>query len=160
MPDENDIRNLLRLKRFEQPPPDYFDRFLREFQHRQRAELLREPVWKIALHRVQAFFSELAVPQFGYAAATTAVLLMAGMLSMKIISGAGAHSTVAIAQAPGAGSRVALTENRFALDPNIRLTDWNTFPRQQVLPAAQTTAMHPRYVIDVRPVSYEPPTSF
>ena len=39
------VSKLLRLKRYEQPPPGYFDDFLREFQRRQRAEALRRPAW-------------------------------------------------------------------------------------------------------------------
>ena len=31
----DDISKLLRIKRFEQPPPEYFERFLQEFKDRQ-----------------------------------------------------------------------------------------------------------------------------
>jgi hypothetical protein len=34
--DENEIGKLLRLKRFEQPPPGYFENFLHEFHRRQQ----------------------------------------------------------------------------------------------------------------------------
>ena len=37
---EDEIGKLLRLKKFEQPPPGYFDNFLHEFHRRQRDELL------------------------------------------------------------------------------------------------------------------------
>ena len=42
--DDDDIALLLRLKRYEQPPPDYFENFLSEFRRRQRDEFLRQPV--------------------------------------------------------------------------------------------------------------------
>ena len=52
---EDQIGKLLRLKKYEQPPPGYFDNFLHEFHRRQRDELLKEPVWRIALQRAQDF---------------------------------------------------------------------------------------------------------
>ncbi len=56
--DQEEISKLLRLKRFEQPPPEYFEKFLQEFKDRQRSQLLREPAWRIAWDRLCAFFGE------------------------------------------------------------------------------------------------------
>jgi hypothetical protein len=42
---DDDIAQLLRLKRYEQPPASYYETFLSEFRRRQRDELLRQPVW-------------------------------------------------------------------------------------------------------------------
>ena len=54
---DDEIRRLLRLKRYEQPPPDYFENFLYEFRRRQRQrdELLRQPIWRICLRRAEGF---------------------------------------------------------------------------------------------------------
>ena len=52
---DNKIARLLRLKRYEQPPPDYFENFLSEFRRRQRDELLRQPSWRIWFKRAQSF---------------------------------------------------------------------------------------------------------
>jgi hypothetical protein len=52
---EDDIALLLRLKRYEQPPPAYFENFLSEFRRRQRDELLRQPVWRICFERAHGF---------------------------------------------------------------------------------------------------------
>ena len=82
---ENDIGTLLRLKRHEQPPPGYFDNFLHEFHRRQRAELLREPLWRIGLRRAQDFMVQLSVPSLtSYPAAATAVVILAAVLSFKM----------------------------------------------------------------------------
>ena len=53
---EEKIARLLRLKRYEQPPPGYFENFLLEFRRRRRRdELLREPLWSICVERVRDF---------------------------------------------------------------------------------------------------------
>ncbi len=59
--DDNEIGRLLRLKKYEQPPPGYFENFLHEFHRRQRDELLRQPLWKIALGRAQDFMMSLTL---------------------------------------------------------------------------------------------------
>src|SRR6516162_3896470 len=49
------IARLLRLKRYEQPPPGYYENFLDEFRRRQRDELFREPFWSICVDRMRNF---------------------------------------------------------------------------------------------------------
>ena len=53
--DDNEIGKLLRLKKYEQPPPGYFEDFLHEFHRRQRDELLREPLWSLVWQRISRF---------------------------------------------------------------------------------------------------------
>src|SRR5580765_5340206 len=73
---DNEITKLLRLKKFEQPPPGYFDNFLHEFHRRQRDELLKQPLWRICLQRAQDFMFRLNVPGLAsYPLAATAVLI-------------------------------------------------------------------------------------
>jgi hypothetical protein len=55
-PFRNDhIARLLRLKRYERPPPGYFENFLHEFRRRQRDELFRQPLWRTCVERVEGF---------------------------------------------------------------------------------------------------------
>src|SRR3984893_18736525 len=83
--DDNEIAKLLRLKRYEQPPPGYFENFLHEFHRRQRDELLREPLWRICLQRAHDFMLRLNVPALtSYPAAVTALLVCAAVISFKI----------------------------------------------------------------------------
>src|SRR5205814_4299782 len=82
---EDEIGKLLRLKRYEQPPPAYFENFLHEFHRRQRDELLRQPLWRICLQRAHDFMFRLNVPALtSYPAAVTAVLVCAAVISLKV----------------------------------------------------------------------------
>src|SRR5215475_1133772 len=53
---DTEIARLLRLKRYEQPPPGYFENFLHEFHRRQgrRDELIRQPLWRICFERAKS----------------------------------------------------------------------------------------------------------
>ena len=160
MPSETEIQNLLKLKRYEQPPQEYYEQFLRDFQHRQRAELIRKPLLDIALHRIQAFFSEPLFSQLAYAGATAAVLLVAGVASAKIMSTGSAESSAPMALASVAPVRHSVPAQSYMglVESQIRLADWTTLPSQPV--SARVRGTNPHYVIDSRPVSYEPPSSF
>ena len=83
--DDKEIAALLRLKRYEQPAPDYFENFLHEFHRRQRDELLRKPLWRICAERAHDFMLRLNVPALGsYPAAVTAALVCAAIISLKV----------------------------------------------------------------------------
>src|SRR3954464_2457737 len=85
---DEEIGKLLRLKRHEQPPPGYFDNFLHEFHRRQRAELLKQPLWRIALQRAQDFTFQLNIPSLtSYPVAAAAVLVCAAVLSLNVSRG-------------------------------------------------------------------------
>src|SRR5207249_10386649 len=83
--DDNEIGRLLRLKKYEPPPPGYFENFLHEFHRRQRDELLRQPLWRIALGRAHDVMMSLNVARIAsYPVAATAVLLCAAVISLKV----------------------------------------------------------------------------
>lgn len=156
MPEDFDeISKLLRLKRFEQPPPAYFEDFLQEFKHRQRSQLLREPAWRIAWDRVTAFFGEHTPARIGYGLASTAVLIVAGITSFNILQSRPIPEMAAIARAPhGTAQQAAyLSLNTQAPMPGLPTLDSRM--------AQMAAGFPPRYVMDTRPVSYEqPPSSF
>ncbi len=137
MLDENQLQTLLRLKRHEQPPPGYHERFLEEFRRRQRAELLRRPLWQIALDRVQNFFGEHRPQPYAYATAAACALAVLAAVSVQSFEQENAGSAVAVAPATEPATAPVRVSHRTA--------------------SAET---QPRYVIDSRPVSYEPPFSF
>lgn len=142
MPDETEIQKLLRLKRYEQPPAGYYDKFLQDFHRRQRAELLRQPAWKIALERMETFFSEHSLGRYAYSGATAVVLLFGGILSYNMVSTSG---PVPVAK---------------AAKPAIQLASTTTTSTPVYSAQASVQTTQPHYVIDSRPVSYERPFSF
>jgi hypothetical protein len=158
MLDETDIQRLLRLKRHELPPAGYHEKFLQDFHRRQRADLLRQPVWKIAVERMGAFFGEFTMVRGGYAAATAAVLLFAGVASFKMLNDNGVSPTQLGANHVS-GSSPKIAENSPA--PGGLNLDGHYVQATPSLPARDTTQISdPHYVIDTRPVSYERPFSF
>jgi hypothetical protein len=80
MTDEQ-LSALLRLKRYEQPPAGYFDKLLTDIHRRQRAELLRRPLWKIVLDRIQSFFGERSLGNLAYGGAMAAVAALRSSVS-------------------------------------------------------------------------------
>ena len=85
---DNEIARLLRLKRYEQPPPGYFENFLHEFHRRQRNELLRQPLWRICWERAQDFMFRLDVRSLAsYPVAAAAVCGMRGSHFIEDLSG-------------------------------------------------------------------------
>jgi len=188
------LSRLLRLKRYEQPPPEYFENFLREFHRRQRADMMRRPAWRLALDRaesaVESFFGRFTLSQTAYGLASVAVLAVAGVMTLNLIQHPGTTTpTLALNSAPNTTNTIVVAQvappvtvaamvpvrvqseatapagllafqaevgNNFTLDPRIRLPESD---RPQAVRTGMT-GRQPRYVLDARPVSYEPPFSF
>jgi hypothetical protein len=164
------ISALLRLKRFEQPPPGYFDQLLSEVHRRQRSELLHRPLWKIAIERTQVFFSEHSMGNFSYAGAMAALLVVGvtaiGLLTPAKTESNRAGSAIVENTAPATAptvvpvneSRIEPGSNRMlVLGPQGDGAMLLAGPRHEV-PSSGTLA--PRYIIDARPASYEPASSY
>ena len=71
-----DIHKLLHLKRYERPTSDYFERFLDQFNDRQRSELLRQPTWNLLWERLVGVFPEFRVPNLAYAGVAAAAVVL------------------------------------------------------------------------------------
>jgi hypothetical protein len=154
---DTEIARLLRLKRYEQPPPGYFENFLHEFHRRQRDELLRQPVWRICLERAQKFMSQLDMRSLAsYPTAVAAMLVAAAIFSLKVYQ---QPQTARVAtQSPLTLSIPVNAEQEWNLASPVGMHPLRTQP---VGFRAQThRAAPPRYVLDSVPVSYEPTFRF
>jgi hypothetical protein len=159
---EEQIGKLLRLKKYEQPPPGYFDNFLHEFHRRQRDELLKEPVWRIALQRAQDFMFRLNVPGLAsYPAAVTALLICVGVVSLKVYQTPEAMNVAAQNRAPVVAT-TTLSDSNWSLSNPVTTRDLGPSLVRAVKDSSKThrVAAPPRYVLDSTPVSYEPAFRF
>ena len=152
---DNEITKLLRLKKFEQPPPGYFENFLHEFHRRQRDELLRQPLWRICIDRTRDFVLSFNLGTLtSYPAAVTAVLVCAAVISLRIYQ-TPAPATVAVQNRPVLAVP-ANADDEWTLASPVATRVFNTRSLRNIKESAQThRSGTPRYVLDSVPVSYE-----
>ena len=182
--DFSSLQTLLRLKRYETPPADSVEDFLFEFHRRQRAELLRRPLWRIALDRVESLFAvpTFAAPRLAYAGSCAVALTLAatGMLSRG-------YKTPDVAKVPPAvpptlsehidlatpvtvdrggvrfaGGNVNIDTNDFRFSAPAARGSSHSNPAAMtttMAPASRTYSVQPRYVLESQPVRYEPRSS-
>lgn len=167
---ENEIGKLLRLKRYEQPPQGYFEEFLHEFHRRQRAELLRQPVWREWLQKVQDGMLELNLPALTSSRAVmAAVVVCAALLSINVYRDTEPVTNVAVAPvkravpvaSPTQQAAVAVASNdeaSWSLSSPVAVRAMDASALRSAREHIQThrLAAPPRYVLDSTPVSYEP----
>lgn len=132
------VSRLLRLKRYEQPPPGYFEDFLAEFQSRQRAEVIQRPLWAIAWDRVARFLAPPTLPR----------LAMAGSFAAVVLA-----STVLIEPEMEVASPMEKTSFSLAASaPSLPL------PKTSLRPARPLSSV--QYVLPANPVGYVSTRSF
>ncbi len=142
MTSEENLSKLLRLKRYEQPPPGYFEDFLREFQARQRAELARPTFWETLQERLFSVVPTFQIPRLAYAPALAVALAASVFVMVRPSSQTAAH----------------LTGNHQLLS----LTSPQTMTIGEPAPsAAPSPGSHSvQYVLPSRPVKYASSRSF
>jgi hypothetical protein len=158
MLDEQQVQQLLRLKRFEQPPPGYFDQALQEFHRRQRAELLRRSVFRIWWERTASGLFTFRVARYAYAAAFAIFCVLAALVGFGTFnSSPGPYVTASsmVGSIPFAsGSRAGV--GRLTLNHKFEWADRERGRLQLAPSVAPSNTSLPRYVLDGRhPVSTE-----
>ena len=159
---EEQIGKLLRLKKYEQPPPGYFENFLHEFHRRQRDELLKEPVWRIALQRTQDFLFRLNIPGLAsYPALATALVICAAVISLKVYQTPETVNVAAQNRAPVVAT-TTIPDSQWSLSSPVTTRDLGPSLVRTVKESSKThrVTAPPRYVLDSTPVSYEPAFRF
>ena len=154
---EEQIGQLFRLKKYEQPPPGYFENFLHEFHRRQRDELLKEPVWRIALQRTQDFLFRLNIPGVAsYPALATALVVCAAVISLKVYQTPETVNVAAQNRAPVVAT-TTVPDAQWSLSSPVTTRDLGPSLVRSVKDSSKThrVAAPPRYVLDSTPVSYE-----
>jgi hypothetical protein len=159
MLDEQQVQQLLRLKRFEQPAPGYFEQTLDELHYRMRAGSVSRSTGNPSTRfsRLQEFFSNLnsfRVPQAAYAGAFAIFLVVATLMGTGVWSPRPKfdvyNSTASVSQNDNGGivgGRIQLTA--------LRSGEQDIFPT--IKPSDNVT---PRYILGGQPVSYNTPSSF
>jgi hypothetical protein len=156
---DTEIARLLRLKRYEQPPPGYFENFLHEFHRHQRNELLRQPLWRICLERAQNFMSQLDMRSLAsYPTAVAAILVCAAIFSLKVNQ---QPETARVATQSPLTLSMPVNAEQWELGSPVGTKIFRTQPVGSFRESAQThRAAPPRYILDSVPVSYEPTFRF
>ncbi|WP_050027493.1 hypothetical protein [Verrucomicrobium sp. BvORR034] len=106
MSDFEDIQNLIRLKRHEQPSPDFVDDFVHSFQQRQRAELLNNSARGLLWERVTTYFDGLFAPKWAMAGAAAVAMLGTAIVLRPASQGGSAFANNGGTQVP-AGTYIA-----------------------------------------------------
>jgi hypothetical protein len=140
-PEEN-ISKLLKLKRYEMPPPGYFDDFLQEFQSRRRTDLMRPSFWEIVRDRISSLAQHFQVPRLAYASVAALALAASAVIIMHPVPQPSGNP---------ADTRQSLT-----------LTSPQPVTIGESLPVAMTSTGSPsvHYVLPTSPVSYASSRSF
>jgi hypothetical protein len=152
MLDEQQVQQLLRLKRFEQPPPGYFDQALQEFHRRQRSELLRRSAFRIWWERTASGLFTFRVPRYAYAGAFAIFCALAALVGFGTFNSApGSYNTASsmVGSIPFASGTTG-GAGRLTLNHKFEWANRERGRLQLAPSVAPSSTSLPRYVLDGR----------
>jgi hypothetical protein len=147
--DDDHIAHLLRLKRYERPPPGYFENFLHEFRCRQRDALLRQPLWSTWIDRALDFVFPYNVRPVAYYSAGLAVAVASIVVISITVYQQPEPVQVAAENSPVPSTQPASTDREFNLPP---LTMPRTFDMQPTVLPANSRDVRMRPVLPADPL--------
>lgn len=154
---EKQLQALLRIKRYEQPPPGYFDDLLANIQKRQRAEMLRRPAWRLALERVKTFAESLRV-DWPYAASMAGILITGiAIIQMSMPKHKSAPVAAAVAL-PDVQHATVAYQPALTLKPQAQIPQARKLPpalQRIAVPSRPGSQPAPQFVGGGLPESYE-----
>jgi hypothetical protein len=159
MLDEQQVQQLLRLKRFEQPPPGYFEQTLDQLHYRMRMDSINQSRRNQSsrFSRLQEFVSNInsfRVPQAAYAGAFAIFLVVATLM------GTGVWSPRPKFDVSAATAATSQNENGGIVGGKISLSALSS-SEQEIFPTIKPSDnVTPRYILGGQPVSYNTPSSF
>jgi len=140
------MHRVIRLKRYENPPQGYHEDFLREFHHRQRAELLKPSLSALLMERLSSLMSDFRVPAMAYA----------GAASVAVVAG-----VVILRQAPPTETPRAYSVSYSQAPVTIqKMQPVSLRGDGSAVKTTPAVAFPPSYLLQARPASYESPLSF
>ncbi|HEY5894140.1 MAG TPA: hypothetical protein VIT91_13015 [Chthoniobacterales bacterium] len=157
--DFKELQRLLRLKKYEQPPAGYPERFLKEFHRRQRWEASRKTGFAALREKVGEWVGAITIPKYAYAG-TFGVFAAAAIAINSFIGSPTSHPLTASsgnAGVPSAPVSNVIPPSALVLNGQLDVSALDTPFMNQ---GSVIQDSRPRYILESRPASYEAPFSF
>ena len=153
------MHHIIRLKRYEQPPQEYFDKFLRDFNYRQRAELMKPSLSTLLIDRLYSFMAEFRVPAMAYAGATLiAIVTGVAILKQTPQPQSRVAQTATLTDAPR--SFAASSSSSSYSQPPVTIDRVQPVSLRIDTPSTTSVAFPPTYLLQAPQASHESPLSF